>query len=263
MRILITNDDGIFAPGLLALVRVLRDDYSLTIVAPDSERSAVSHGLTIRTPLFVEESDILNMKGYAVSGTPADCVKLGIDQLVPGGLPDLVISGINSGANTGINVFYSGTVAGALEATFVNVPAIAISINSFNPENYSSAARIAAELVGRFKHDAFPGNVVLNVNVPDVGFDAIKGIRICRQSKTGFKDRYIRRESPGGQAYFWLNGDNLKQTRNIDLDDYALKENWVSVTPLSADFNANDGVFMETDQWLKMEDLPIKPCLLR
>ncbi|HPQ40740.1 MAG TPA: 5'/3'-nucleotidase SurE [bacterium] len=261
MRILLTNDDGIFSPGLLALVQVLRHDHRVTVAAPDRERSAVSHGLTIREPLFVRPHSLEGLKGYSISGTPADCVKLGIDQLTPGGAPDLVISGINNGPNTGINVFYSGTVAAAMEATFSDVPGIAVSIDSFTPTDYGTAADVAKQLVDRWEHVPLNPHLVLNVNVPARPREMIQGLRITRQSRIRFKDHYIRRESPGGHSYFWLDGDHPEPVPGLDLDYGALAQNWVSVTPLTADFNAADGIYPEIDRWLRLENPRTESCL--
>jgi len=255
VKILLSNDDGIFAPGLEALVCALSKNHTLTVVAPDTEKSAVSHGLTIRTPLFVNEVTIQNHSGYAVKGTPADCVKLGIDQFIPDGSPDLVISGINRGANTGVNVFYSGTVAAALEATFAGIPAMAVSLDSFQAINYDSAAKITAEFVQRFQENPFPGNLMLNINIPDKKSCDIRGIRICKQSKIRFDDRYLRRESPDGQIYYWLNGELPEEIDDIDLDDCALKNDWISVTPLMADLNVKDDMMLRTAKWLETENL--------
>jgi len=258
MKILLCNDDGIFAPGLKKLIDVLGSNHDLTVVAPDSERSAVSHGLTIRRPLFVREWQFDKAVGYAVSGTPADCVKLGLDSLISGDRPDLVVSGINNGANTGINVFYSGTVAAAFEATFVGIPAMAISIDSFHPEHYDTAALIAESILMQIQ--SIPGNIVMNVNVPDVKLSQVAGVRVTNQSKISYNDRYIRRVSPNGQSYYWLDGDRQDDIDNLDYDDCAVKKNWVSVTPLTADFNLEKQMAQETDRWLRKISLPIKSC---
>lgn len=254
MRILLTNDDGIFSPGLQALVRTLHQSCDITVVAPDRERSAVSHGLTIREPLRVRSYPLGEIEGFAVSGTPADCVKLGIDQLTPGGRPDLVVSGINNGPNTGVNVFYSGTVAAALEATFCDVPGIAVSIDSFTPDDYRYAVDVTEWMVKRFRDKPLHPQLVLNVNVPNGSRETIKGFRVTRQSRIRFKDHYIRREAPGGRPYFWLDGDHPDPIPTLELDHGALAARWVSITPLSADFNVGETLSPEIDLWLRQED---------
>lgn len=254
MRILLTNDDGIHARGLQELAASLALDHSITIVAPDSERSAVSHGLTIRTPLFIRTHTVGHLTGTAVSGTPADCVKLGIDKLVEAE-PDLVVSGINNGANTGVNVFYSGTVAAALEASFSGIPAIAVSIGSFTPAHYQDASRITSAIIRLLDQYAIPAGVVLNINIPNLPESEIRGIRITRQSRIKFKDSYLRRENPNGAPYFWLDGDQPEEIADLDLDEYALRQGWISITPLVADFNAMESVVREVTQWIRSTSL--------
>lgn len=261
MKILLSNDDGIFAPGLKCLAETLSADHDLIIVAPDSEKSAVSHSLTIRRPLFVSSWDGFDHPAYAVSGTPADCVKLGLDHFLADADPDLVISGINNGANTGINVFYSGTVAAAMEATFMQIPAMAVSVDSFKPVHIQTAARVVRELVGQLELNPLRTLSLLNVNVPDIPYDDLKGIRQTRQSRFRYQDSYQRRESPAGQEYFWLDGDRPEDQADLTLDDCALRHHWVSITPLTGDFNASTDVCTETDQWLEKVSLQAKSCL--
>ena len=255
MRILISNDDGVFASGLKALVSNLAGSHELTIVAPDREQSAVSHGLTIRRPLFTSDWTVAGLPALGVSGTPADCVKLGIDQIMADNPPDLVLTGINNGPNTGINVFYSGTVAGAMEANFLEIPAIAVSVASFNPSHYDTAAVIAAKVVKFYEEVPFPGNNTLNINVPDLPLEQLQGVRICRQSRLKYKDHYVPKEAPNGRTYYWLDGDHPQVNDDLSLDDCALKKGWVSITPVKADFNADEKIMGETAKWLNQEDL--------
>lgn len=262
MKILLTNDDGIQAPGLAALAEVLSVENDLTIVAPDVERSGVSHGLTISRPVFVSETLVADRKGFAVSGLPADCVKLGIDKLVKS-RPDLVVSGINRGANTGVNVFYSGTVAAAMEATFADIPAIAVSIDSFAPVDYISSAQFVANLVRSFHNQKLPGSIMLNINIPDLPESRIQGVRLTRQSRSSFKDHYIRRETPNGKPYYWLDGDAPEQIDDESLDECALAKGWISITPLSADFNLTETGMGEIAEWIERADLQERFCLLR
>lgn len=249
-----TNDDGIHARGLHELASILSLEHEISIVAPDSERSAVSHGLTIRTPLFIRQHPVGTLTGFAVSGTPADCVKLGIDQLVDHE-PDLVVSGINNGSNTGVNVFYSGTVAAALEASFSGIPAIAVSIGSFTPEYFKDASRITGNIIRELDPASFPQGLVLNINIPNLAECDIRGIRMTRQSRMKFKDAYLRRETPNRVPYFWLDGDHPEEIADLNLDEYALRKGWISVTPLVADFNAPEAINGEVARWIQSNSL--------
>ena len=254
MNILLTNDDGIRAPGLVALAEALSVQNEVVVIAPDTERSGSSHGLTISQPLFVTETWIGNCKGFAVSGFPADCVKLGLSHLVER-RPDLVISGINKGANTGINVFYSGTVAAAIEATFVGIPAIAVSIDSFVSPDYLFSAQFIANIVSILKTHRIPDKVVLNVNVPGVPEEHIQGVRLTRQNHHIFKDKYIRRMAPGDKPYYWLNGDPPEQEDDGYIDDCALAKGFISITPLVADFNVSETRGGDVVKWVEQTDL--------
>lgn len=261
MKILLTNDDGIRAPGLGALVEELTVENDVVVVAPDSERSGSSHGLTISQPIFVTETKIGAKQGFAVSGFPADCVKLGLSHLVKD-RPDLVISGINKGANTGINVFYSGTVAAAIEATFVGIPAIAVSINSFTAPDYSFSAQFIAQIVRILKTHPIPNKVVLNINIPDLPEEQIQGVRLTRQNHCVFKDKYIERMAPGNKPYYWLNGDPPEQVDDTSIDDCAVAKGLISITPLVADFNISETHSRDITKWIEQSDLLEKSYLL-
>ncbi len=260
MKVLVTNDDGIQAQGIKVLCDMLCIDHDVSVIAPDVERSAVSHGLTIHNPLFVNEVNINNLKGYSVSGTPADCVKLGIDKLV-NSRPDIVVSGINKGANTGINVFYSGTVAAAMEATFAGIPAIAVSVSSFKPRDYRVSASFVSKLIKSIQIKGFPEHIMLNINVPNLPVSEIKGARITRQSFSMFKDCYESRISPGGTSYYWLNGDYPAIRPSVDFDEGALLEGWISVTPLKSDFNVRVDKTEGFEKWIQTLSLPQKSCM--
>ncbi|MGB3975794.1 MAG: 5'/3'-nucleotidase SurE [bacterium] len=254
MNILLTNDDGIRAPGLIALAEALSVENEVVIIAPDTEKSGSSHGLTINQPLFVTETEVGERTGFAVSGFPADCVKLGLSHLVKN-RPDLVISGINKGANTGINVFYSGTIAAAIEATFVGIPAIAVSIDSFVSPDYSFSAQFTANMVRILKTHGIPEKIVLNVNIPDLPEEHIQGVRLTRQNHSIFKDKYIRRIAPGNKPYYWLNGDPPQQVDDDAIDDCALAKGLISITPLVADFNVAETRSKDIMKWIEQADL--------
>ncbi len=239
MRILLTNDDGIYAPGIEAMASALRGLGDLTVVAPDLEQSAVSHSITLSVPLRVRKVDKAGeFFGYGVSGAPADCVKIALAALCDE-RPDVLISGINLGANVGIDVFYSGTVAAAIEAAFVGVPSIAASIEVGPDADLAYAAEVVCEqvesllaLVGRAAAANAP---LLNVNVPARPRDEVRGIRFTEQCMQAYVDRYVRRHDPRGRDYFWLDGEIPVHQTNGQSDVAALREGYISVTPLKHD----------------------------
>ncbi len=240
MRILVTNDDGVRAPGLAALVAEFEPYHDLTIVAPASEMSAVSHSLTIRRPLQCDPCLIGNLEAIAVHGTPVDCVKLALDQFTADARPDCVVSGINQGPNTGINIFYSGTVAAAMEATLMGVPAIAVSLASFSSKVFDIAARVARHCAEMIHRQPLPPGVLLNVNVPSVPLSEIRGIRQTVQGAGRYRDSFIKRIDPAGNPYFWLTGNRIDSPLSADEDDQALSEHFISVTPLRSTLNAHE-----------------------
>jgi len=234
MHILLTNDDGIYAPGIEALAAPLQRLGQVTVVAPDVEQSAAGHAITLAMPLRVREVQRdRRFFGFGISGAPADCVKLGISALCEQ-RPDLVVSGINLGANVGIDVFYSGTVAAALEAAFIGIPAIAVSIGIGSDADLDYAASVVCEQIETFPFCA-PDPLVLNVNVPAIPREHIKGVRSTRQCMKGYVDRYVKRRDPRGRDYFWLDGDLHFDETDHDSDVVAVKEGYVSVTPLKHD----------------------------
>src|SRR5438105_5972660 len=240
--ILLTNDDGITAPGLVAMYRKLADMSDVQVVAPETVQSATGHGITLSQPLLTSKVDVENaFTGTAVAGSPADCVKLAISQLTPR-RPDLVISGINSGANVGINVIYSGTVAAAIEAAFLGLPSIAISLylRKEIETNYKVAAKRAMGVIERILAAGLKGGEVVNVNLPAVAADQEPaGIKICRQCTRPWVDTYDKRQDPRGRDYFWNNTVfNLGKSEE-DTDVAALRDQWISVTPLQFDLTSN------------------------
>jgi 5'-nucleotidase len=238
-RVLLTNDDGINADGLKALYQVLKKDADVTIVAPDSERSAVGHAITLSDPLRVKP---IEKNIYSTTGTPADCVKLAIRAILKV-KPDIVISGINLGPNTGYSVLYSGTVSGATEAVILGIPAIAVSLGTFTKPDYSVAAQYAKKIAFKVLKEGMPKGILLNVNVPAVPKSKIKGIRITRQSKRAFIERFDRRIDPHHRVYYWLTGEviDLEGEQGSDID--AINSNYVSITPLQCDLT--EFAFME------------------
>lgn len=230
MQILVTNDDGIHSPGIAVLAEALRPLGAVVVVAPDRERSAVGHALTLHAPLRAEE---LQPGVFAVDGTPTDCVNLGIHGLLDGH-PDLVVSGINRGGNLGDDITYSGTVSAAMEATLMGVPAIAISLEGerFFAEDFAVAAGFARDLARRVTRDGLPRDTFLNVNVPA---GRPQGVRLTRQGKRRYADLVVEKLDPRGRKYYWIGGGEVGFEDEPGTDFHALQLGAISVTPLHLD----------------------------
>ena len=239
MFILLTNDDGITAPGLVAMYRELLHLGEVAVVAPESVQSAAGHGITLKTPLLTSAVTVENaFTGVAVEGRPADCVKLAISQILPPRTPDLVISGINSGANVGINVIYSGTVAAAIEAAFLGVPSIALSLYLRNdiPTDYPRAAKWSRSIIEQILAAGLTGRQVASVNLPAIPpGQQPRGIRVCRQCILPWADTYERRKDPRGRDYYWNTSIFTLATEEQDSDVAALRDGHITVTPLHFD----------------------------
>ncbi|MCG6911902.1 MAG: 5'/3'-nucleotidase SurE [Deltaproteobacteria bacterium] len=235
MDILLSNDDGIQAEGLWALYRCFAPSHHLIVVAPDRERSAIGHAITLHAPIRAEAVSMNGEKNaYAVNGTPADCIKLAVTELV-GKKPDLVIAGINPGANVGVNVNYSGTLAAAREATLYGIPAIAVSIQGRSPAYYDEAAVFVEGLARRVGRHGLPQGTLLNVNIPDLPWDRLKGIRFSRQGSEHFKEGMEKRFDPRNRPYYWYGAYAQEPTGQADADAMALAEEHISITPLQCD----------------------------
>ena len=235
IKILLTNDDGINAPGLHVLYKEMKKIGEVSIVAPDSERSAVGHAITLSDPLrvfdFYKNGQFF---GYAVNGTPADCVKLAYWALDI--KPDILISGINLGSNTGINIIYSGTVSAATEGMFLNIPSFAISLTTFTNPNFRIAARFARKLSRIILKNGLPKGTLLNVNVPAVeDEEEISGVEITRQGKAMYLEEFDRRSDPHNRTYYWLTGQKVKLESEPDVDDRAILNKKISITPVQFD----------------------------
>lgn len=238
--ILLTNDDGIGAPGLHALVQALKPMAELTIVAPSAERSAVGHAITLSDPLRVETYERERaFYGYAVSGTPADCVKIAYWALLDR-KPDILVSGINLGANTGINILYSGTVSAATEGTFLGIPSFAISLTTYRNPDFRYAAGFARKLTSILLEKSLPKGTFLNVNVPACPEEEIEGIAFTRQGMAVFEEKFDRRVDPRGRVYYWLTGQKLHVEKEIDVDDGAVRSKMISVTPIHYDLTNHE-----------------------
>ena len=239
-RFLLTNDDGIYARGLLTLYRELSRDAECLIVAPEVEQSAVGHAITISRPLMVRKARKNGgFLGYAVLGTPADCVKIGLGELAEGPV-DLVVSGINRGANVGINVLYSGTVSAATEAAILGVPSLAISLDTHEDADYTAAARFARKMAAFILENPLP-NVALNVNVPAVPEGEIRGVVVARQGRARLMESFDKRVDPRDKTYYWLAGEtDLPLQEQDDTDASALKRGMITVTPIYYDLTRHD-----------------------
>lgn len=244
MRFLLTNDDGIYAQGLHALYRELSKIAQCVIVAPEAEQSAVGHAITIARPLMVRKANRNgSFYGYAVSGTPADCVKIGVKELCENPV-DLVVSGINRGANVGINVIYSGTVSAATEGAILGVPAMALSLDSHRRNSdFSFAAKFARRMALFILGQNPLKSVPLNVNVPALPEDRIRGVAVVRQGRARLIEDFDRRIDPRENIYYWLAGETeISGAEGIDCDAVALKEGMITITPIDFDLTRQDAL---------------------
>jgi 5'-nucleotidase len=238
VRILLTNDDGVYAPGLRALRLELKKLGEVTVVAPASEQSAVGHSITLLTPLLVQEvlDEDNEFMGWAVEGRPADCVKLALLELLPEP-PDLVVSGLNAGSNAGINVLYSGTVAAAIEGAFFRLTSIAVSLEyaKLKPLDFATAARLARTVIEQIVARQPPKGSLFNVNIPNLDRGPVRGIRVLPQNVAPYVETYDRRRDPRGRLYFWSTPDFSCPEPHPDTDVTALGEGYITVTPLQFD----------------------------
>lgn len=251
MRILLTNDDGVYAPGLRALRRELQKLGSVTVVAPATEQSAVGHSITLLTPLLVQDilDDDGQPLGWAVEGRPADCVKLALTELLPEP-PDLVVSGLNAGSNAGINVLYSGTVAAAIEAAFYQRTSIAVSLEYTKPKplDFPRAADLARRVIEQIIARRPPVGSLFNVNIPSFDRGPIRGVRVVPQNVAPYLETFDRRVDPRGRVYFWTNPGLCCPEPHPDTDVTALAEGYVTVTPLQ--FNLTKAAMLEEmNEW--------------
>lgn len=235
MDILLTNDDGIRAIGLRSLYTALTAaGHRVHVAAPMTEQSAVGHAVTLFSPLRVREVEERGFSGLGVSGTPADCVKLALSHLLPK-LPDIIVSGINAGANVGVDVLYSGTVSAATEGALAGVPALAVSVDDYHPEELSAQATFVAELLERPLWKNFPRQCVLNLNFPAGKLADAKGLKVCTQTGITYRDWYDERKDPRGNAYYWLCGVIPPESVATDSDRGLLNQGYITLTPLTFD----------------------------
>ena len=231
MRILLSNDDGYFSPGLAALADALSHVADITVVAPERDRSGASNSLTLDRPLFVRRS---SAGFFYVNGTPTDCVHLAVTGLLDK-LPDMVVSGINHGANMGDDTIYSGTVAAATEGFLLGIPSIAMSIASKSGEHFATAARVARDLVERYSRSRSPAPMLLNVNVPDVSYAELRGTEVTRLGRRHKAEPVVRSTNPRGETVYWVGAAGSAQDAGAGTDFHAVANGRVSITPLQID----------------------------
>lgn len=242
--ILVTNDDGITAPGILTLIDIAKEIGEVVVVAPDSPQSGTGHAITVNNTLFLYKTSSKQDKilSYSCSGTPVDCVKLAIHEVLKK-KPDLCISGINHGSNSSINVIYSGTMSAAVEAGIEGIPAIGFSLLDYNWDaDFESSKEFVSNIIQEVIKNKLPEGVILNVNIPKLKKDEIKGIKVCRQAKAFWVERFDKRQTPQGMDYYWLTGEFVNQDLGEDTDEWALKNGYVSVVPVQFDLTAHHAI---------------------
>ncbi len=238
MKILISNDDGIAANGIRCLSQTLAQEHDVYVIAPDRERSAAGHSLTLHTPIRVEEVDAYNgvKRAWVTTGTPGDCVKIGINAILSKEeQPDLVISGINHGPNLGADILYSGTVSCAMEGAMLGVPSIAMSLASlkYEPEDFIFSARFVKSLIPKLSQYNFPRKSILNINVPALDEEDIAGIAVTELGRKMFTDSYEKRIDPRGKVYYWMAGELITEPVDAKTDIAAVRNNKISITPVT------------------------------
>lgn len=239
--ILVTNDDGINAPGVRTLIDVMNELGDVVVVAPDSPQSGMGHAITLNSTLYVEQVFIDDgpQKEYSCSGTPADCVKIAIREILKR-KPDLCVSGINHGSNSSINVIYSGTMSAAIEAGIEGIPAIGFSLLDYTwNANFEASKPFVKTVSEKVLKKGLPNGIILNVNIPNVSKNLIKGIKTSRQAKANWVEEFDKRTNPQGKDYYWLSGKFVNLDDGEDTDEWALNNNFVSVVPIQFDLTAH------------------------
>lgn len=237
MKILISNDDGVNALGIKALAMAMQELGEVFVVAPERNQSATGHAVTMHTPLRSKKVDFFgcNIKSWWVNGTPADCVKLGVENLMQA-KPDLLVSGINMGENLGTDVIYSGTVSAAVEGAIFGIPAIAFSYEDHAATDMTAAAAAAKKICQMILQEGIPKNHIFNVNIPSIKtLEDIKGIKICKLGLKIYKNNFEERKDPKGNVYYWLAGELIDFPEDKDTDMYAVKNKYISITPINID----------------------------
>lgn len=248
--ILVVNDDGITAGGIKALVEVAAQFGEVVVVAPDSPQSGMGHAITLNQPLRLRKSDLFDeIIAYECSGTPVDCVKLGVDKVLHK-KPDLCVSGINHGSNSSINIIYSGTMSAAVEAALEGIPSVGFSLCNYKHDADFSAAKVmVSKVITQVLKHGLAENTLLNVNIPDLPAEQIKGLKICRQALAKWDEKFDEREDPHGRKYYWLTGVFENHDRGDDTDEWALNNGYVSVVPVQYDLTAHHAISGMHKNW--------------
>lgn len=238
--ILVTNDDGVQAPGIRALIAVMSEIGEVIVVAPDKPQSAMGHAITINSTLYLNKisKDNDTITEYSCSGTPVDCVKLAVNEILKR-KPDLCVSGINHGSNSSINVIYSGTMSAAVEAGIEGIPAIGFSLSDYDwNADFETIKSFVRKITLEVVEKGLPEGVILNVNFPKLKKENIKGIKVCRQAKAMWMEKFDKRKTPQGKDYYWLAGEFVNQDKGEDTDEWALDNGYISVVPVQFDLTA-------------------------
>ncbi|WP_333662623.1 5'/3'-nucleotidase SurE [Chishuiella changwenlii] len=238
--ILVTNDDGITAPGIRALIDIAKEFGEVYVVAPDSPQSGMGHAVTLNSTLFCDEIEVdEGIKEYACSGTPVDCVKLAVSEILPR-KPDLCISGINHGSNSSVNVIYSGTMSAAVEAGIEGISAIGFSLADFSYNaDFNASEKFIKTIIAQVLEHKLPKGIVLNVNIPKLKEFDIKGIKVCRQADAKWEEKFDKREDPRGRVYYWMSGEFKNLDKGEDTDEKALADGYISIVPVRYDLTAH------------------------
>jgi 5'-nucleotidase len=259
--ILVSNDDGITAPGIHTLVKVMRKIGDVVVVAPDGPQSGMGHAITIGDTLRLDRSLIFpELEAYECSGTPADCVKIAKHHVLKDRKPDLVVSGINHGSNSSISVLYSGTMSAAIEAAIEGLPAIGFSLCDYGHDiDFSHTEKYVEMITRQALEFGIPHGLALNVNFPKKSDKAIAGVRVCRQARAKWEEEFDERKDPMGRSYYWLTGNFVNFDKGADTDEAALAQNYVSVVPCQFDMTANYAIVQLNNEWnLNPEAKPAK-----
>lgn len=242
--ILVTNDDSINAPGIRTLINIVSKIGDVVVVAPDSPQSGMGHAITVNNTLTINKVSKENalVIEYTCSGTPADCVKIAKNEILKT-KPDLCVSGINHGSNSSINVLYSGTMSAAIEAGIEGIPSIGFSLADFSwNANFEPVIPFVKRIIQEVLQNKLPEGIILNVNFPNLASDKIKGIKVCRQAKAKYDEKFDKRISPFGKEYYWLSGEFVNEDKGEDTDEWALKNGYISIVPVQFDMTAHHAI---------------------
>jgi len=249
--ILVSNDDGIYAPGIRHLVALMREIGEVVVVAPDSPQSGMGHAITIGNTLRLDKADLFDdLVAYKCSGTPADCVKLAKHHVLKDRRPDLMVSGINHGSNTSISVLYSGTMSAAIEGAIEGLPSVGFSLCDYSSSaSFEHVGEYVKKIALQVLENSLPKGVALNVNFPPKRNQPIQGVKVCRQARAKWQEEFDLRRDPTGRKYFWMAGNFVNFDKGEDNDEWAIANNYVSVVPCQFDMTAHHAISILNDEW--------------